>query len=92
MRRGEIDRQARRKSRYCNGGVFGNRRSDGRGARGGRGNAPYGERDVGALEFKEVRFFWKIDYYDLEMESHSPNRADPAVTARILVLMRSEEY
>lgn len=56
------------------------------------GNDPYGERDFGAVDMDGKRYFWKIDYYDLELKFHSPDPADPTVTQRILTLMLAEEY
>lgn len=55
-------------------------------------NDPYGERDFGGIEMDGMRFFWKIDYYDLAMERHSPDPADPVVTVRVLTVMRADEY
>ena len=55
-------------------------------------NDPHGERDFGALEFKGRKLFWKIDYYDRELEYGSPDPADPAVTTRVLTIMLAEEY
>jgi len=55
-------------------------------------NDPYGERDFGAVEMDGTRYFFKIDYYDLAMEFHSPDPADPAVTVRVMTIMRADEY
>jgi hypothetical protein len=36
---------------------------------------------------------FKIDYYDLELfQCHSPDAGDPAVTERVMTVMRAEEY
>src|SRR5271170_2445369 len=48
-------------------------------------NDPHEEHDF-------VRCFWKIDYYDREMEMLSPDPADPAVTTRVLTIMLADEY
>lgn len=56
------------------------------------GDDPYGERDFGAVEVDGVRYFWKIDYYDLDYEFGSEDPADVSVTRRVLTLMRADEY
>ncbi len=53
---------------------------------------PYDERDFGALTIKEVRYFWRIDYYDLDLRHASPDPADPAFTVRVMTIMRGDEY
>ncbi|MCT7663533.1 DUF3768 domain-containing protein [Shinella kummerowiae] len=53
---------------------------------------PYGEHDFGALAFKGVRYFWKIDYYDLDLRNASPDPTDPAFTMRVMTIMRADEY
>jgi hypothetical protein len=58
----------------------------------GSDNDPYGEHDFGAIDHGGERFFWKIDYYDLSYEMGSPDPADPAVTRRVLTVMRADEY
>ncbi|MRI55358.1 DUF3768 domain-containing protein [Methylobacterium sp. DB1607] len=55
-------------------------------------NDPHGEHDFGSVEHRGTRYFWKVDYYDLQMAMHSPDPADPAVTVRVLTLMRADEY
>src|SRR5215207_4636777 len=53
---------------------------------------PYGEHDFGALTIDGTRIFFKIDYLDRSLTGHSPNPADPTVTARVLTVMLAEEY
>ncbi len=55
-------------------------------------NDPHGEHDLGAVELGDIRCFWKIDDYDREMKSLSPDPADPSVTTRVLTVMLTEEY
>jgi hypothetical protein len=55
-------------------------------------NDPYGEHDFGAIDLAGVSYFWKIDYYDQGREFASPDAADPAVTVRVLTIMRADEY
>ena len=55
-------------------------------------NDPYGEHDFGSCLHGDVTIFWKIDTYDVDLQMHSPDRTDPAVTARVLTIMLAEEY
>jgi hypothetical protein len=55
-------------------------------------NDPRGEHDFGAIDEGSVRYFWKIDCYDRATEFGSPDPADPAVTTRVLTIMRADEY
>jgi hypothetical protein len=55
-------------------------------------NDPHGEHDFGAFEFDGVGIFFKIDYYDKDLNFHSPDPADPAVTERVITLMLATEY
>jgi len=50
-------------------------------------NDPHGEHDFGLIEDGDVRCFWKIDYYDTDMELMSPDPADASVTTRVLTVM-----
>ncbi|WP_062230553.1 DUF3768 domain-containing protein [Aureimonas sp. N4] len=53
---------------------------------------PYGEHEFGAVEVAGTRYFWKIDAYDRDYAYASPDPADPAVTCRVLTIMRADEY
>ncbi|MGY3134584.1 hypothetical protein ACVWZM_005266 [Bradyrhizobium sp. USDA 4501] len=57
-----------------------------------RDNDPHGERDFGSIDLNSDRFFFKIDYYDLNRTMGSPDPADPAVTERVMTIMRADEY
>ena len=56
------------------------------------GDDPYCEHDFGAFDFRQARVFWRIDYYDKQLEGGSPDPADPAVTSRVLTIMLASEY
>lgn len=56
------------------------------------GNDPHGEHDFGSVDHGGERFLWKIDCYDRALRFASPNPADPAVTIRVLTIMRADEY
>ncbi len=55
-------------------------------------NDPHGEHDFGSIKVEGEKFFWKIDYFDLEMKMHSPDAAYPDVTYRVLTIMFAHEY
>ena len=71
-------------------------------------NDPHGERDFGKIyqlvdgrwtterprvrEDERERVFWKLDYYDRQMEFASDDAANPAITRRVLTIMLSDEY
>ena len=55
-------------------------------------NDPYQERDFGSLTAKGRKIFWKIDYYDNNLEYLSPDNTNPEVTKRVLTVMLSDEY
>jgi hypothetical protein len=56
------------------------------------GNDPHGEHDFGSFELAGDKFFWKIDYYDPDLEHGSEDPADPSKTTRVLTVMLAEEY
>ena len=57
-----------------------------------RDNDPHGEHDFGAFTLEGERLFFKIDYYDLALEGHSPDPGNAAVTHRVLTIMFASEY
>ena len=55
-------------------------------------NDPHGEHDFGAFEFEGHSIIFKIDYYDKDLQFHSPDASDPSVTERVITIMLAEEY
>lgn len=55
-------------------------------------NDPHGEHDFGMVTCECQEIFWKIDYYDAQLEFGSPDPADPSVTTRVLTIMLASEY
>ena len=55
-------------------------------------NDPYGEHDFGMIIAPGHEVLFKIDYYDRNLVHQSPDAADPAVTTRVLTIMRADEY
>lgn len=53
---------------------------------------PHGEHDFGTITIADQKLFWKIDYFDLNLEWHSPDKANPEVTRRVLTIMLASEY
>lgn len=53
-------------------------------------NDPYGEHDFGSLVLSSEKLFWKIDYYDQELQGW----CDPLSPQcrRVLTVMLAEEY
>jgi hypothetical protein len=55
-------------------------------------NDPYEEHDFGSFEVDGQTIFFKIDYLDKALASHSPDPTDPSVTERVITIMLAEEY
>jgi Protein of unknown function (DUF3768) len=71
-------------------------------------NDPRGERDFGCVyqlgdgrwtterprlsDDERERVFWKLDYYDRDLQFGSEDAANPAVTRRVLTIMLADEY
>ena len=69
---------------------------------------PHGERDFGAIyqlacgrwtterpkvrDDERERVFWKLDYYDRDLQFGSDDPANPAITRRVLTIMLADEY
>src|SRR5262245_46759257 len=54
-------------------------------------NDPHGEHDMAFIDLVE-RFFFKIDYYDREMEHGSEDPSDPEQTCRVMTIGRASDY
>jgi hypothetical protein len=55
-------------------------------------NDPRQEHDFGAFQVDGHAIIFKIDYYDRSLQHHSPDPADPALTARVITIMLADEY
>ena len=55
-------------------------------------NDPHKEHDFGSFEIDGEIYFFKLDYYTLDMQSGSEDPPDPTVTTRVLTIMRAAEY
>jgi Protein of unknown function (DUF3768) len=55
-------------------------------------NDPHEEHDFGSFEVDGQTIFFKIDYFDKALASHSPDPSDPSVTERVITIMLAEEY
>ena len=57
-----------------------------------RDNDPHREHDFGSFVVEGETYFWKIDYYAVDMNGGSEDPADPEKTTRVLTIMRADEY
>ena len=55
-------------------------------------NDPFNEHDFGKVEYEEDTYFWKIDYYDLDLQFASKDPSNPEITTRVMTVMLAEEY
>jgi hypothetical protein len=56
------------------------------------GNDPHQEHDFGEVVVDGERYFWKIDYYDLDMRYLADDPADEKHTKRVMTIMHNSEY
>jgi Protein of unknown function (DUF3768) len=55
-------------------------------------NDPFGEHDFGIFRVNGEVFYFKIDYYDKDMEHGSEDPSDPEKTTRVLTVAYMSEY
>lgn len=55
-------------------------------------NDPHGEHDMAFLDVAGERVFWKIDYYDRELQLLSPDPCDAGLPRRILTIGLASDY
>ena len=55
-------------------------------------NDPHGEHDFGSFERCGRKFFWKVEYYDRDMQYGSEDPSDPHKTTRVMTVMLASEY
>lgn len=55
-------------------------------------NDRQGEHDCARVTVDGYSILFKIDYFDLALQMHSPAPADPTVTRRVLTIMLATEY
>jgi hypothetical protein len=55
-------------------------------------NDSHREHDFGSFDIDGETYFFKIDYYALDLAGGSEDPADPEKTTRVLTIMRADEY
>lgn len=55
-------------------------------------NDPHREHDFGNFNVEGETYFFKVDYYSLDMEAASEDPANPQKSTRVLTIMRADEY
>ena len=55
-------------------------------------NDPHGEHDFGSFQYMGRKIYFKIDYYDENLEYGSEDPSDPKRTTRVLTILFAEEY
>ena len=55
-------------------------------------NDPHGERDMGHFVVFDTDLYFKIDYFDQDLEFGSDDPADASITHRILTIMTKADF
>ena len=55
-------------------------------------NDPYGEHDFGKIMHNDEAFYFKLDYYDPNLQYHSEDKTDLEKTVRVMTIMLVTEY
>ena len=55
-------------------------------------NDPYNEHDFGSFDYHGEKIYWKIDYYDKNLEFASEDPSNPEVTTRVLTIYLASEH
>jgi hypothetical protein len=55
-------------------------------------NDPREEHDFGSFQAEGETIFFKIEYFDRDLQYYSPDPADPTVTQRVITIMLADEY
>jgi hypothetical protein len=57
-----------------------------------KANDPYGEHDFGVVQHDGEKVYFKIDYYNKELNGGSEDAANPDITTRVMTVMFAHEY
>ena len=55
-------------------------------------NDPHNEHDFASITVGRNKVFYKIDYYDTNLQYASPDPADASKTCRVMTILLAEEY
>jgi hypothetical protein len=53
---------------------------------------PHDEHDMAFFDFDGDRYFFKLDYFDVNARFHSPDPSDPECTCRVLTIGHHSDY
>jgi Protein of unknown function (DUF3768) len=55
-------------------------------------NDPHNEHDFASITVGRNKVFFKIDYYDTNLQYASPDPADASKTCRVMTILLADEY